>query len=71
MDKKFPKLKEIVPNASIFLQQAVKEQSELGWGKEIITLSHKFVLDSWYVRNEKEHDNIGDSIGKANDKIVE
>jgi hypothetical protein len=78
--QKYPDLKEIVPNASIYLQQAVKEQSELGWeqwfqgritttwselyqhdinntktiirfpsskrwGKEIIALTYKFVLD--------------------------
>jgi hypothetical protein len=49
----------------------VRYPSSRRWGKEIIKLSWKFMLDCWYIRNECEHDTNGDPIGRAKEKMIE
>jgi hypothetical protein len=49
----------------------VKFPSVQRWGKEVIKLTLKFVMDCWYVRNTKEHESIDNPIGRAKDKIVD
>jgi hypothetical protein len=71
-----PELREIAPDPSEFLKTTVTIQGQIGWdhhfhyifnlqkrwGKQIITETWKFVLNSWQIRNDTEHDNKGDQL---------
>jgi hypothetical protein len=50
---------------------ATKFPSANRWGKEIIQVNWKFVLDCWYARNTTEHDSDNNPIGRAKEKLVE
>jgi ribonuclease HI len=41
------------------------------WGKQIITETWKFVLLSWTIRNNVEHDNEGEPLKRRKEKLVE
>jgi hypothetical protein len=41
------------------------------WGKQIIKATWNFVLNSWQIRNNIEHDNDGEPIKRSKEKIIE
>jgi hypothetical protein len=41
----------------------------MGQGSNFIALS--FMLECWYTRNNSEHDNKGDKVGRAKEKFAE
>jgi hypothetical protein len=41
------------------------------WGKDIIHLTFKFVMECWYLRNKCEHDTLGDPESQSKEKLIE
>jgi hypothetical protein len=41
------------------------------WGKEVIVLTMKFILDCWYIRNKNEHHMEEDPIARLKTKLIE
>jgi hypothetical protein len=101
-----PPIKEIAPNASPYLINAITEQSIIGWdqwlqgrlsttwgeiyrndikhpnihtkypsvnrwGKEVIRITYKFVLESWYIQNKSEHETELNASGREKEKYTE
>jgi hypothetical protein len=47
----------------------IRRPSALRWGREIISATFNFTIESWYARNEMEHDKLGDPTLRIKDKM--